>query len=265
MKPLISGLSAAGLIGCASLAGAAELPKVDFSGNVGLFSDYAFRGISQTAEKPALQGGIDISAALNPMINAYAGFWGSNVDFGDTTQLELDAYAGVNGPVADTGLTWGLQYLYYFYPGASNTPGAVSAYEYYEIIPSVSIPVGPASVGLSLAYSPNFFGGAGTNGAGDAFYWHAGGDVPLDFGREGILFAGWSVGAGLGYQNIEDNAAFGTPSYFDWSITLSKSFEGAVDVSVAYIDTDLNGSGCFGATDDVCDARAIVSVSKSFP
>lgn len=261
MKRLLFILSVAGLMSCASLARAAELPKVAFSGNIGLFSDYAFRGISQTAEKPALQGGIDLSAALNPTINAYAGFWGSNVDFGDTTQLELDAYAGVNGPVADTGVTWDLQYLYYFYPGAKNS-GRAGDYEYYEIIPSLSTPIGPASVSLSLAYSPDFFG---TGGAGDAFYWHAGGDLPLDFGREGILYSGWSVGAGIGYQNIEDNTAFGTPSYFDWNITLSKSFKDVVDVSVAYIDTDLNGNECFGGPDDLCDARAVFSVSKSFP
>ena len=30
-----------------------------FTGNVGLFSEYRFRGISQTFAKPAIQGGFD--------------------------------------------------------------------------------------------------------------------------------------------------------------------------------------------------------------
>ncbi len=32
-----------------------------FTGNVGLFSDYRFRGISQTYKQPAIQGGFDYS------------------------------------------------------------------------------------------------------------------------------------------------------------------------------------------------------------
>ena len=47
------------------------------TGNVGLFSQYVFRGLSQTNEKPALQGGLDYSHASG----FYAGVWGSNVSW----------------------------------------------------------------------------------------------------------------------------------------------------------------------------------------
>ena len=45
------------------------------TGNVGLFSSYRFRGIDQTAGKPALQGGFDYSHASG----IYVGNWNSNV------------------------------------------------------------------------------------------------------------------------------------------------------------------------------------------
>lgn len=48
-----------------------------FTGNVGLFSQYVFRGISQTNEDPALQGGFDYSHASG----FYIGTWASNISW----------------------------------------------------------------------------------------------------------------------------------------------------------------------------------------
>ena len=47
------------------------------SGNVGLFSDYVFRGYTQTINEPALQGGFDLEHSTG----FYAGVWASNVDW----------------------------------------------------------------------------------------------------------------------------------------------------------------------------------------
>lgn len=62
----------------------------DWSSTVTLASDYLFNGVSQTDESPALQGSIDWSGQKG----LYAGVWGSNVDFGDDTNLEADLYFG---------------------------------------------------------------------------------------------------------------------------------------------------------------------------
>ena len=57
-KPhLLAALAAAALTVLPSLSYA------QFSGNVGLTTDYRYRGISQTRLKPALQGGVDYGAA----------------------------------------------------------------------------------------------------------------------------------------------------------------------------------------------------------
>ena len=78
-------------LACASLlaltvgAGAAQAqtaPEVAF--NIGVVSDYVFRGASQTDEEPALQGGVDVTVG-----SFYAGAWASTVDFGDNTDAEI--------------------------------------------------------------------------------------------------------------------------------------------------------------------------------
>jgi uncharacterized protein (TIGR02001 family) len=62
------------------------------AGNMSIVSDYRFRGISQTFEQPAIQGGIDYSHASG----FYLGNWNSNVSgisFIDGT-FEMDLYGG---------------------------------------------------------------------------------------------------------------------------------------------------------------------------
>ena len=53
--------------------------KSDFttSGSVGLFSQYIFRGLTQTDRDPAMQGNFDI----NHSSGLYLGMWGSNVSW----------------------------------------------------------------------------------------------------------------------------------------------------------------------------------------
>ncbi len=48
------------------------------SANIGLTTEYVFRGYSQTAEGAAVQGGFDATCGL-----FYAGVWASNLDWGN--------------------------------------------------------------------------------------------------------------------------------------------------------------------------------------
>ena len=73
-----------------------QLPEASphtLTGNLGLFSSYRFRGIDQTFNKPALQGGIDYSHSSG----IYVGNWNSNVNSGagfPEGNLEMDFYGG---------------------------------------------------------------------------------------------------------------------------------------------------------------------------
>lgn len=86
------------------------------SGNIGGTSNYLWRGVTQTNDAVAIQGGIDYSHDSG----FYAGTWASNVDFGDDTSYELDLYAGYAGSITDD-LSYDVGYLYYGYPDAESS------------------------------------------------------------------------------------------------------------------------------------------------
>src|SRR5688572_12702359 len=97
---------------------AAPPPDWAISYNFGVTSDYVFRGFSQTAEDPTVQGGVDVTYKL-----FYVGVWASGVDFGrdafnrEIGRAEVDIYAGIKpvlGPV-----TFDFGVIYYAYPGAN--------------------------------------------------------------------------------------------------------------------------------------------------
>jgi uncharacterized protein (TIGR02001 family) len=88
------------------------------TGNIGVVSDYYFRGISQSWHKPTVQGGMDITHSSG----FYAGVWGSGVtpNTYPDANTEIDVYAGFNGTipaVEKLGYTVGI--YGYMYPGGS--------------------------------------------------------------------------------------------------------------------------------------------------
>lgn len=210
-----------------------------FSSTVGIYSDYRFRGITQTSESPALQGSIDWEHDSG----IYAGVWGSNVDFkdGDEANVELDAYLGFKTSFA--GLDFDFGALGYFYPGADDNLN----YDYYEAKIAVSKDFEWAAFGAGLNYSPENFGDSG-----DATYVALNASAP-------IMDTGLTIDGTYGYQWIDDEVAFGVPDYSDWSVGLGYSWN-TLDFAVRYTDTDLSSTEC----GDNCDATAVFSVSRSF-
>jgi uncharacterized protein (TIGR02001 family) len=94
----------------------AEEPEVAafaVSSNVTLASEYVWRGVTQSNEDPAIQGGFDISHSSG----LYIGTWASSLEFNsaktDAASTEIDIYAGYRGQLA--GLTYDVGYLRYIY------------------------------------------------------------------------------------------------------------------------------------------------------
>ena len=172
----VAALAALSVIGFAGAAAAADEPKSPFtySFNVGITTDYVFRGYSQKKDHPALQGGFDLGYAVTPNITTYFGVWGSGVDFGtnatgDGTRVagaEVDIYGGIKpvwGPATfDFGVIW------YTYPGSNDHGGAarqVAQQNYVELKAGVSGAVIPGldklTTGATLFYSPSYQDGQG--------------------------------------------------------------------------------------------------------
>lgn len=108
--------------------------------NVELTNNYVWRGVSQTGDEAALQGGVDYKKGI-----FYAGAWGSNVDFGpDTANTELDLYLGVTPTVGDFAFDFGV--IYYTYPGQCDS----CDFTVGELKGAVSHPMGKGSVGFAM-------------------------------------------------------------------------------------------------------------------
>ena len=93
------------------------------SAGVAFSSDYAWRGYSQTDEEMAISGSLDYSHASG----FYLGTWASNIDFGSTSSMEIDVYAGFGGDITDSGVSYDLGVLRYMYP----SEGSLNWNEYY--------------------------------------------------------------------------------------------------------------------------------------
>jgi uncharacterized protein (TIGR02001 family) len=102
----------------AGLLGLSSVSQAQFSSTWTLVSDYDFRGVSQSAKDPALQGSADYAFGDSGFS---IGAWASNVDFepfdGD---VELDLYANYVGKINDT-FSWTAGLVRYMYPGSDST------------------------------------------------------------------------------------------------------------------------------------------------
>lgn len=214
MRTLKIALAAA--VGSLALAGAAQAQDggPSFAFNIGANNDYVFRGFSQTDEEPSVFGGVDATIGIG-----YAGVWASNVDFGDSTDIEFDLYAGIKptlGPV-----TFDLGVIYY---GYVDQPSGAD-YDYWEGKIAASMPAGPATLGVAAYYSPNFFGAVD-----DALYYEANAAVTIPETK-------FSISGALGHQQLE-----GPGDYTTWNVGVGFALTDHFAVDVRYIDTDLSSS-----------------------
>jgi len=217
----------------------AEIP--DVSANVTLATDYIFRGVSQTDNQFAIQGGFDWASDMG----IYVGTWASNVDsqfFGGGTdpQIELDLYGGYSKELSN-GFGYDLGYLRYQYPGASS----VGTNEYF-------LKGSYKGFSASVNYSPSLKFAFSDE---SAWYWAAGYDYTFPYEIDFSAHVGYSAG-----QAFDDDDVFGG-TYTDWSLGVSKNVIG-VDLGLMYTDTNISKSDCGGS--NVCDAAFVATISKSF-
>ena len=105
-----------------SVAFAEEKSDLGTSANVALTSNYVWRGMTQSDNSPAIQGGFDLDYK-----GVYVGVWGSNIRFeGSDASLEFDTYAGYTDEIA--GVTYDFGYLQYAYPNDSKASNFGEAY-----------------------------------------------------------------------------------------------------------------------------------------
>jgi uncharacterized protein (TIGR02001 family) len=206
-------------------AAPAEDSGFSFSANVGLFSDYIWRGQSQTQRQPALQGGFDMEHSSG----FYAGVWASNVEWTTDSgamsdnSLEIDGYAGYAFDVAGVGLDVGI--LQYWYPG-DMTAGQADT-DATEVYGGISYDFGLFSAGYTLYYTIS-----------DEAWNVANAD--------GTMYHDFSIEAAIGDTPITVSAHYGifdfdpsaTTDWDDWKVNVDYALNDKFSVGAFYTDTD---------------------------
>ncbi len=230
----------------APAAASAAAPASPITYNIGVVSDYRYRGISQTKMKPALQGGADWTGGA-----FYAGTWLSTISWvkdsmvaynragaGSTgfvpvsekgAPLEWDLYAGMKGDIIKDTLTYDVGGLAYVYLGQKFHDIGLSNPDTGEVYGALTYGVFTAKVSISA--TPLF---GMPKSKGSQYY-----DLSANFD----LGSGFTLTPDVGYQNITGSVAkAANASYTDYSLTLGKDFGGGLSASLQVIATDADKS-----------------------
>jgi uncharacterized protein (TIGR02001 family) len=213
-------------------------------GNVGLTTDYVFRGISQSSEDAAVQGGVDLTCG-----RFYVGVWSSSIfdPVQDGGTAEVDLYAGfkhATGPV-----NWDVGLIYYAYPGNRFFE------DYVELKLGASGEVWKGgTLGGTVFYSPDYNGIFGDSVTLEGSFAQA---LP----KVAIFTPTFS--ATVGNVNLTD-VDF---DYTYWNVGLTLGFLEKWSVDLRYWDSNLNEGECGGVSNfstSICDGRVVGTVKYTF-
>jgi len=211
---LVLALLATSSAAFAQTAPAAAAPEVTY--NIGVVSQYRYRGQAQSNGDAALQGGVDYANANG----FYAGVWGSTIKWIEKTDAagvqggsEFDIYGGYKFEAAGIGFDVGA--LRYQYPNNAGLAVNANTNEVY----------GAATYGVTtLKYShslSNLFGNADSKGS-----------TYVDLSATFDLGNGYSLVPHVGHQAVKNSAQY---SYTDYALTLNKDLGDGLSANVSAI------------------------------
>jgi len=239
--------------------------KFTYSFNIGATSDYVFRGVSQTDNDPALQGGVDVSWGI-----LYAGIWSSMVDFDDAppANAEVDWYGGIRptweSPLGTVNLDFGV--IYYSYPGSN--PSAVpglgdpnfvelkAGYSWSALHPSLV-------TGTTVFWSPDYVFETGSVWTIETMAaWTLPKVAIFTPVVNGVL--GWQKGDAKNGYFVNVNGT--DDEYYYWNAGLNVAVEN-ISFDFRYWDTNIHGDagGLICGRDNLCDERFVFSAKVAVP
>ena len=204
---------------------------VALDGNLGVVSDYRWRGLSLSERKGVVQGGVDLTHGSG----AFIGVWGSSMPK-HLGSAEVDLSAGWSGEAGDT--SFSISALTYLYPSLENA-------DYVEFTGSVTHHLAPVELTGSVSYAPDqqSFGR-------DDLYLSSEAKLPL-------ANTGFAATAHLGWERGPYNL---TRTKLDWSAGLTYSKD-LFEIGVTYTDTDQPG---MLDSDNLYGPAVLVGVSSKF-
>lgn len=233
-------------------APAEPAPSYTLTTNVGLFSQYVFRGISYTQEKPAVQGGADFAHASG----FYAGIWGSQISSKaiQNASGEIDLYGGYATTVGDFGLDFGL--LQFLFPGGKYT-GIGEDYETLEASVAVSWKMFKLKYSYALTdyfgFNNRTFGAAGNGDSKGSNY--------IDASAVFDLGGGWAVDAHVGRQTVRHYEDY---SFTDYRLGVAKDLGSGWRAALALVGSNADSALYTIDGVDTGDNKVLASIVRSF-
>jgi hypothetical protein len=250
----------------------------DIAITAALMNDYNFRGISQSAHKPSVQGGFEPRYNFTKDLQGYVGISGESIDFPNRAAAEIDLYGGIRPTFDKLALDFG--FWYYYYPGGqcfNVTPfcGGDGAFpggptplpngnvakkdaSFYEWYAKATYTVNDnLALGIQEWYSPSVVN-TGADG------WYTVGNLTLTAPTSwftnglGMYVSGdlgyWALGTSDSFYGVVSplgNYAAGVPykSYWNWDAGLGFTWK-AFTLDLRYYDTNLSKADCNVFTSD---------------
>lgn len=244
----------------ASAPEAAPASPFTITGSAAVVSQYRFRGISQSDNKPVAQGTFTVAHSSGFYVSA----WGSSASANDAVNLggtEIDVYGGYTHALGKSGVTVDAGLYGYIYPGSRRAVGISESY--YEVYGSLSKPFGPltAKVGVYWAPDQHYFDAFATPTQYSVYEY---GELGLTLPNLPITFHGHvgHTGGGLDYAGHD---------YIDYTAGASYKWK-ALTFDLSVVGTDLSRRDtapfdtAFGTTDYHRAAKSVLvgSVTASF-
>jgi uncharacterized protein (TIGR02001 family) len=223
------------------------------TGNLGLTTDYRFRGVSQTQNAPAVQGGVDYAHSSG----FYVGNWNSSVSsqmYTNGAGVESDLYAGFKKDIYK-GLTIDVGSYNYFYPRATTSANTGSNFDTYEGF--IGLGYGPVSVKYNRTLGNGYFGTANARGSE---YFQADLAYP-------VPFKGFEKVSLLAHAGRTEVANSSNLNYNDFNVGLGYDLKGW-NIAAKYYTNTSEGSGFQSANtingQKLYKNATVLSVTKAF-
>ena len=227
-------------------------PSTDWAAtaNVMLASSYRFRGIDQTFNQPAIQGGFDISMPYG----FYVGNWNSNVNGYSAAvgggNIESDVYGGWKYAFSeDWGLDTGL--INYFYPGSAASASSssytdrdgqmtagVKGGNVYNLEYYIGANWKTVSLKQYVALT-DYFNAKGVNNSSTAGSGYTDLSATYDLGGLNDSLGGWGLIGHVGYFYM---ANYSQANYADWKLGISKDIGAGWTATASYIQAATQGN-----------------------
>ena len=194
--------------------------------NAAITTDYVFRGVTQSAKRPAVQGGLDYQFADSGFA---VGTWLSSIDFSDGSRLEWDLFANYNFDLGPIGASVGV--VGYVFPGSGND----GPYDFLELRIGLDHDFGILTWSAEAFWAPSLPGSYLTvrncYNPDSEYFLTTGITVPL---------LSWlAVNGNIGYQSLSAGkpTSMSNDSYVVWDLGATLSF-GNFSLDLRYTDNN---------------------------